>query len=835
MLYPNRFAKPLPHLDDLNFRRIYPDGFSPGGIDVDEVTVDSAPSNLDLLSEKGLPEGTWARVLLPKELPAGRSTRLSIRYRLRVPEKFGSFGRYRGALTMSGGWYPYVASFREGRFQPQDLPPRSDFALSIRSNEDLVLNGRFFAASEGEIHREFPAAREISVSLGKGFRRYELGGSKVHATVLLSDRSPEEARRPLQELLVRWLEFVERFPDLARDVREVTVVQAPIREALIEDGEGTTYLSDRAFKLFPTIAQYHTSPIVRGLFYQLVFPQCSRRESSRDYDWVAKAVAWSWTERFMRENAYVHRDARTLGPVKLFSFLPTVDRVIYSPQFAFIDVFYDLIYPYDAVRDDALRFNHGRAHGRTVYAHLEDEVGSATAEKIALEYLYRNDLPLVALAEEVARKPLAEKFEQWIAPRPPVNYVLGEDRKHRTVEGYEYQVTVLREAEGPIAEPVELGVTTERNERLRLIWDGPEKAHDFTFRTQAPVAVLEVDPRGRLLETKLADNRRPPYYKLVLTDWVVNYDFNNNQPEGYIATQFRRSYGGNNRYNFSAAFSHDSYGAGVSYTRLFGRLLDRLRLSHGLSVGFDFNRLADDTAVAQQAGSPDTAVQIGPSGNITALGISYGFGNQVSFTNPLEGGGAGVSASWGSKYFGGDWSYYQAGVGGSWIFKLHPSHLLAVRSFIGLSGPEGIPSQIHYFLGGIGGVRGLSFDEDRFKGRNIFLSSAEYRHFLTQDVDWNLWIFRIREIQGALFTDAGRVTDTVQERANRIVFGSSTQHTTWADLFDVRHFQTDVGYGIRFHIEWLGVNPALFRFDAAKSLTEQGDPVRFYFGVTQSF
>jgi hypothetical protein len=79
------------------------------------------------------------------------------------------------------------------------------------------------------------------------------------------------------------------------------------------------------------------------------------------------------------------------------------------------------------------------------------------------------------------------------------------------------------------------------------------------------------------------------------------------------------------------------------------------------------------------------------------------------------------------------------------------------------------------------------------------------------------------------------VTDTVQEQADLLAFPGVDGRTSRADVFDARRFQTDVGYGIRFHIEWLGVNPALFRFDAAKSLTESGDPVRFYFGVTQSF
>ena len=55
------------------------------------------------------------------------------------------------------------------------------------------------------------------------------------------------------------------------------------------------------------------------------------------------------------------------------------------------------------------------------------------------------------------------------------------------------------------------------------------------------------------------------------------------------------------------------------------------------------------------------------------------------------------------------------------------------------------------------------------------------------------------------------------------------------DVFDLRNFETDFGYGVRFHVDYLGVNPGLLRFDVAKSVSQWSQGVRFYFGVTQSF
>jgi hypothetical protein len=835
ILYPNRYRNELPGLNDLNYRRVYIDGFSAGGLDSEEVRVGENGSRFEPIAVEGIPPGTIFRLPLPAPLRSGERTVIFYRGNLRIPEKYGSFGHARGVLTLSGGWYPYIASFRGGRFRPEDLPPRADWRVAIQRDRDLILNGRFFPLSPGDLPTwESTGAREVSLLFGKDLKRSALGGRSIRPEIFLPAGFSGEGVGPLRELLIRWMEFVERHPELTRDVTEPVSVFSPLREALAEDGEGMTYLSDRAFRLFPTIRQYHTPPIVRGLFRQLLLPRISRRESSRDYDWIARAVAWSWTERFMRENAYVHRDARTLGPMKVFSFLPVIDQVIYAPQFAFLDVFYDFIYPIDPLRDDPLRFNHSRTDGRTIFAHLQDEVGAEEAERIADEYTRSEGKRFVDVAEGVAGKGMEESFRRWIDPRPAVNYVLGKPSRRTTSTGYAYDVTVRRESDRTFREPVELGVVTKKGERFRLLWNDPKESHTFTFESESKIASVEVDPRGRLWETKLSDNRIPPRYKLVLTDWILNYDFNNRSPEAYVATQFRRSHGGRNRYNFSGSYASESYGASIGYTRLFGRLIDRLRLSHGLSFGFGFTRLGDDTALAERPPISSIPVRVGSAGNVTTLSVSYGFGNQLSLTNPLEGGGGAVSASWGSDRFGGDSNYYRLGLGGSWVFRLHPSHLLAARFQIGFSGPEGIPSQIQYFLGGLSGIRGLSFDDDRFKGKNLLLSSLEYRHFLLADIDVNLGILRVREIQGAFWTDAGRVTDTVAERAARIAFGSSPA-TTRGDLFDLRHFQTDVGYGVRFHIEWLGVNPALFRFDAAKSLTESGDPVRFYFGVTQSF
>jgi hypothetical protein len=813
VLYPNRFQSKLPQLHDLNYRRIYPDGVSKGGLDCDGV--------------KG--EGTLGKWSLKQPLGPGERTSFQLTCRLNIPEKFGSFGVYRGVLTLSGGWYPYVPAYfdDEKGFRSDELPPQSDFSVRLKTDLEPVLAGRF--SKKVEIH----GAREISLWASHKLIRKDLAQRHGKVSIVYSE-SARVASESLEELTVRWLEFVQRQPDLQSGNPEQVIAVSPLRDSLVMKGEGVTFVSDRAFKVFSGLRQYHTTPIVHGLFYQLVLPSASARESSRDYHWVSDAIAWRWTERFARDAAFESVDARSLGPIRHLSFLFAVDRAVYAPQFAFFDVFYNYIYPYDPVRDDALTFNHERPFGRTIYAHIEDALGEEIADRSAVEYLDAAPQSFLSHLETVAKRELAPLYKQWSEPRPDVNYRLGKRTVAKTENGYHYSAEVLRESDTGIVEPVEFYFQTEDGKSERLIWNGGEDRHVFEFDTHQKVKVMEIDPRRRLLETHLSDNRKPPRYKVVLTDYVVDFDFNENQPTGYIAAQFRRSYGGANRYNASAYYTVDSYGMSLSFTRLFGRLIDRLRLSHGMNIGYSFSRISEDFAAVRDPVTGDlSGVKIGNEEFMSTLRLSYLFEDQLSLTNPLRGGGGGISVAWGNEYLGGDSNFVQGTLSGSWILPFHPSHFVALRGALGVSGPDSIPSRAQFSLGGIDGMRGLSINDEHFRGRYILITSAEYRHLLLSDVDWNLLLFRVRDVQGALFTDAGRVTDSLQDAAERAA-GFSTRHTGFGDLFDVAQFSADAGYGVRFLVDYLGVNPGLIRFDAARSLNE-GGTWRFYFGVTQSF
>ena len=62
VVYPNRFKKPLPGLNDLNYRRVYSNGFSPGGITWKSLHLASGQSvPPEVIYGKGLPLDPEAR------------------------------------------------------------------------------------------------------------------------------------------------------------------------------------------------------------------------------------------------------------------------------------------------------------------------------------------------------------------------------------------------------------------------------------------------------------------------------------------------------------------------------------------------------------------------------------------------------------------------------------------------------------------------------------------------------------------------------------------------------------------------------------------------------
>ncbi len=837
MLYPNRFLQELPNLHDLNYRRIYPNGFSQGYLKVNSLIVDEKQVSQDFkpVSLPPIPDQTLYSLKLEKALKPGETRKLQFEIELKVPKKYGSFGFFRDRMTLSGGWTPYLVSYRNGTFMPADQAPKAKWEVSIISDQPFVVNSTFSQAT-GADGKKFVKENlgQFPIQIGNDLKSKTTTHKDFSLQTVVDERKPEKIEEPLKVVFEPWVEYVQTLPlDQSKISKKISFAQAPLREMLSVDAQDITFFSDRAYKVIQGLHQFHNVPLIRMMFSQLMFQQIFERENSRDYFWIDELVSSQLTEWFVGTQHYRYRDARNIGVIRFFSMLPLIDQIIHTPQFAFFDVFYNFVYPVDPVRDEFARFQNRTQFGRSILAHMEDELGEETVQKIIREYIKDPSRTFLQVSEAVAGKPLDDRFEHWTSPRPRVNYKIKKHRDKKTAEGFDHTVLIQKETTKSFQEPVEVKVVEKNGKEHKIIWDSKDSEEQLDFKTETKTKSIEIDPRHRLLETTLSDNRNPPYWKFVLTELFAEYDFAAGQPLILAQSQFRRKYGGYDRFNLGGFYGADSYGVNVGYTRLFGQMLDTLRLAHGLAFRYNFARLSDDGVVVDTA--PPQVVNVTDDGFLTSVTTSYIFGNQISYTNPLQGGYGGLSFTYGSTWMGGNFDYYSVSFSSAKIVQLHPSHLLAFRGEFGHSGPDSMPTQVQFRLGGITSMRGMAIGDERYIGRNLLLFSGEYRHFLVQDCDINLGLFRVRDIQGAWFNDAGRVTDTVQEKADRSVIGSTTSVSSFNDLFEVQNFEVDTGYGVRFFVEYLGVSPGILRLDLAKSLTDSSQGYRAYFGVTQSF
>ncbi|MEZ4818720.1 MAG: BamA/TamA family outer membrane protein [Bdellovibrionota bacterium] len=465
---------------------------------------------------------------------------------------------------------------------------------------------------------------------------------------------------------------------------------------------------------------------------------------------------------------------------------------------------------------------------------MEDEFGKE--KTVALIDAYIAALPkegFRAFASSYMGKDLSMRFEQWVAPRPQINYKLGRHRKKKVGLQYKHAITIEQETAASIIEPVTLKVTFKDKTYQTQQWFSTEKKHTFELITDQKIKAIEIDPQERLLETSKSDNRRPAYWKFVILSMFVEYDFEEQQPLFMIFGQLRKRYGGLDRFDMGGYSQFNSYGANFGYTRLFGKAIDALRLSHGVRFALNLNGLAQDVALVQTSPDP-TIIQVTDSGYASDVSVSYVYGNQLSYINPLQGMYGGLTLRVSNPLLGSQYSYRMINFNTAGIVQLHPNHLWGIRFSIGSSGAGEMPSQLQYRLGGIASMRGLPLTNDKFSGKHIVLLTNEYRHFLSQDMDLNLGLFRIRKIQGALFSNVGNTTHTVQEQADRKA-GLITDVSGFMDLFDPRDLKADVGYGLRLHIHYFGVSPSLISFDVAHSITEKGYGYLYYLGVNQTF
>ncbi len=839
--YPNVYGRSTKNIDEVTLQFLYPKGIDKGWMKIGEIHDALGRIGKRVLSEQaGVPFrlkdvtdcfGFDVKDPVPP---------FKINYSFYVPRMTGPYGRYGRVVTALGGLSPMPVRKKGGVYDFFAPAVKRDLSGSVISCE-----GNYIVAGKYKKCPDFISSLEApyigAVFYGRNYPiKLHIKSSFLSADVFLFNVESKGYIADFRDSLTKLLKRLERgvssgmLPEGGR--RKFVLVEAPLRRRLVLRTTGMLVFSDRMFKVFPALVKYHEKELFRGLVEEYVEPLVYSRESAPSAQWVIEFVSAMAMDEAAAELMGKGRDARRLGPVRVFSFHPAVDQVVYTPQFPFVYAYYDIIYARDPLGHGPLSFNRRIPNGRVLYEKFLDMQGREGVLVLLRDY-WGGSSSLIDTAVSRFGDGIGGFFSQWLGPFPRMDYSLESVVKRKVEGGYRTDFTVRRKSDRPIEEPVEVLVKERGNGSRLLRWDGAGNEKKFSLLTRRPVSVIEIDPRHRLSDYNMLNNRVPPEYKWILTAFSFGADLNDMEPYVYAAVQFRKKYGGRHRYNVSAFYSDDAYGVSIGYSLLFGRVIDSLRMTHGAGISYNFSRLNEDTVVYRDFSDPSIwkVMELGESGYATSVTLSYFFGNFVSYMNPIKGWSGGVAATLGNSIFGGDFDYYSLSFGLRTVQPITLNNLLAGRFLISKSGDSGLPMQLYTSLGGINSARGFDSDDVRFDGRNRILLSGEYRGMVIPDTDIDLHLFRLRRVQVVAFADTGRVTGTKEDIIRESVEGVSFR-SDFKGLFDISEWDSDIGVGVRFFFDALGVRETLLRFDAARRLQNFGfDDIRYYISFEQSF
>ncbi|WP_432662200.1 M1 family metallopeptidase [Wukongibacter baidiensis] len=206
-LYPNAFRKKetAPFLFG-DFINAYPNGFSAGYIDIEEVYVDGDKGKYSI----GELDETIMEVSLPRKLKTGDQITIDMKYNIKLPRAAERFG-YGDKTYNLGNWYPSIAVYDESGW---NLDPYyaigdpfyadvSNYKVNIKAPEDFVI------ASTGNT---------LSSSVVEGIRKWELEANSVRDFAWVASSSFEVVEKEVDGTLLK-MYYLKDDGDNDQDIR----------------------------------------------------------------------------------------------------------------------------------------------------------------------------------------------------------------------------------------------------------------------------------------------------------------------------------------------------------------------------------------------------------------------------------------------------------------------------------------------------------------------------------------------------------------------------------------------------------------------------------------
>jgi hypothetical protein len=593
------------------------------------------------------------------------------------------------------------------------------------------------------------------------------------------------------------------FPDDPSRRLPLTLVEAPLRHQLVQVHGNLILVSDQIFGIFPAgrLRKYHQLELARAVFTAIVDAKLAAYESPADRDLATGVLAAFLTDLYA-QLAY-HRIEYAPDLLRPFDFVPAVDQLLYAPLLASSSSYFGDVEDDDRVRDDVRRFADDAAPSpRLIYNKLLDLIGAGRFTTLGRKTM-TEDRPLRVAAAETFGADLGWFWRQWLGPRPRVNYRLETVRVTPGSTGSHVAIEVRREGD-TLREPVEVAVEDRSGAKQILIWDDAAASHRFELDLPAGLKAVEIDPRGRLVETALGglrpsddplyDNRQPRRWRLLYEGFGALLNVSALTANFEAAFLLKPQHDLRHAFLLTAFHSETiDIGVGGAYFWNFGAQADRNTLSSSLLTGFQLSRINPSFGLG-----PDDRDEPGfqISGRISLLHDTRDF-----LYDPWRAIGADLGVGYALTALDDGERLSQVGLGAEALrlFELTPGHVLALDgSAAATFGDIRLPNQ----LTGAGGPDGLrGFFADELLSRAHLLGSLQLRDDYVSGLDWNLLHFTtVRGFAGTLFADAAAITtcDAYGFSSDRIYY--------------------DVGYSFRVLHDAFGVYQQLLSIDFAVPL-----------------
>ncbi len=785
-LYPNIYLTKDSRVSKRESDRIYPRDFNSGYMEILSIT-DAAGNNLEYrIADMSVTDADNVVAIKKNTLLQieGNTSEIEIVFKTVIPEKFGLFGYFKDIYTLAGGWYPYLAvSGREPANYNIILTLPAEYSMTAPQTSIKKIETK---DSFKTIHIEAANISHFGMVLSKKLIKTDFEKDAYTFTYYHLKKDRKYAEGAVDIAVDAASFFSKNFGKIK--TKSVIFAESYLHQDIVSPQESLILISNKFHKAYSYIRRFHDAQFVKGLYYKFWKDIILEEEE----DWVAEGLADYAMQIYIIDK---YKESPNLsGYLKPLAFIPLFDEILYSKKLPMRDIYFKE-HNHLVVREDIRLFNNNRPDGSIIFQKLKGLVGKDNFDKIIEKYkdnlLEGKYKGFRAISEEIANQNLDWFYHQWLVVNPAIDFAIKSVKKRQLAKKHKTEITVEKDNGG--VEPVDVKIGYKDKTSDTYQWDGKDKEKKIEIESEKAVDSVELDPEKITSDPDRFNNRLPHRWKVLLDRFRISYDFQSHQLEFDIGASTTRIYDDHHFFVFNVFHNEEVDGANLEYGYNFGGYDGEDKPLHTLSTKLIFEKLSEKFAATAKADE-----------YINAIGLSYRYDTYMA------------SVEYADKFLNGDYSYFKGLLDLRKEIRIANKHSIAGRAIIGQSEGD-LPEHTKFLLGGIQGMRG--YTKADYKGNNISLFSLEYRFPIIYDHDLNLLsLIIVHAAQGAVFADAGMVSD------NR-------------NTFKFKDYKTDVGTGLRFHVDLFGIYPGIGRIDFAIPIgeTEKSRDVHVYLSIGQSF